>query len=139
MQISEIGAELVEAQHRIDSGRVADGLLVVRVVRGSPADKAGLRAFHRTTHAVLTGATLAAAMVFPPAILALPVIEYTRVGESYDMIIGIDGMRVTNFIDFEDEMRKARPGEIIYLSVIRNGKRIQIRVPIPSTTQTASQ
>lgn len=138
-ETSEIGAQFVEARRKLDSGEVADGLLVVKVFPGSPAAKAGLQPFKTTAHSVLTGAVLAAAMVCPPAILALPVLDYTQIGESYDMVIGIDGVRVTNFMDFEDQMRKTLPGEIVYLSVIRNGKRVQIRVPIPSTTQTASQ
>jgi|YelNatPaOPRAMG01_1025707.scaffolds.fasta_scaffold15335_6 hypothetical protein len=138
-ETSEIGAQFVEARRKLDSGEVADGLLVVKVIPGSPAAKAGLEPLTTTAHNVLTGAVLAAAMVCPPAILALPVLDYTQVGESYDMVIGIDGVRVTNFIDFEDQMRKTVPGEIVYLSVIRNGKRVQIRVPIPSTTQTAAK
>ena len=55
-------------------------------------------------------------------------IDYTEVGESYDMIIGVDGSRVTNFADFEERMRNVQPGELVYFSVVRNGKRIQIPV-----------
>lgn len=136
-ETSEIGAELVEAQRKLDSGQVAEGLLIVKVLDGSPAAKAGLRPFSHAAHSVMTGAVLAAALICPPAILALPMLNYTQVGESYDMIIGIDGVRVTNFIDFEDQMRKTRPGEIVYLTVIRDGRRVQMKVPIPATTQSA--
>ena len=47
-----------------------------------------------------------------------------QVGESYDLIIAVDGWRVTNFFDFEERMRNIQPGELVYLSVVRNGKRI---------------
>ena len=65
--------------------------------------------------------------------LVLPVIDYTQVGESYDMIIGVDGARVTNFLDFEERMRNIKPGEVVYLSVVRNGKRMQVPVPVPAS------
>jgi len=82
---------------------------------------------------VLEGAAVAAAMVFPPAILAVAVLDQTHVGESYDMIIGVDGKRVSNFLDFEDQMREAKPGDVVYLSVIRNGTRMQVPVQVPAT------
>lgn len=139
-EISAIGAELVEARRKLNTGQEADGLIVMSVQKNSPAARAGLKPMRRTAHNVLTGAILAGAMVFPPAILALPVIDYTRLGESYDMIIGVDGNRVTNFIDFENQISKTRPGELVYLSVVRDGKRVQIVVSIPSSsTQTATE
>jgi PDZ domain len=128
---SPIGVDLREARRRLDSGEEADGLLVMDVASGSPAARAGLHGFHRTTHNVLTGAALAAAMVFPPAILVIPALDYAQVGESYDMIIGVDGVRVTNLLDFQDRMRDLQPGELVYLSVVRDGKRIQFRIPVP--------
>jgi len=70
-------------------------------------------------------------------VLAVAVLEGTHVGESYDMIIGVDGKRVTNYLDFEDEMRDARPGDVVYLSVVRNGKRIQTPVHLPIATTAA--
>lgn len=134
---SPIGVVVAQARRELSNDRVAQGLLVLEVKKGSPAAKAGLRGYHQMAQTVLTGVTLAAAMVFPPAILALPVIDYTGVGQSYDMIIAVDGIRVTNFMDFNDEVSKAKPGEIIYLTVIRDGTRLQIRVPIPLETRTA--
>jgi S1-C subfamily serine protease len=62
-----------------------------------------------------------------------------QVGESYDMIIGVDGSRVTNFLDFQDRMRDLQPGEIVYLSVVRNGKRLQVTLPVTATTLQATK
>lgn len=138
-ETSSIGMVVAQARRNLANGRDAQGLLILSVKNGSPAAKAGLRGYHQAVQTVLTGVTLAAAMVFPPAILALPAIDYSGIGQSYDLIIGVDGTRVTNFIDFEDEVSKAEPGEIVYLTVIRDGKRIQIRVHIPSSTQTAAR
>jgi len=128
---SPIGMELSETRRRLNSGEEADGLLVVEVVKGSPAASAGLHGYKRIGHNVMTGAALVAAIVFPPAILAVPLIDYAEVGESYDMIIGVDGARVTNYLDFTDRMHDVRPGEIVYLSVVRDGKRAQMKVFLP--------
>jgi len=61
-----------------------------------------------------------------------------QVGKSYDMIIGVDGSRVTNFLDFQDQMRDLQPGEVIYLSVVRNGKRVQVTMPVPASISQAT-
>lgn len=137
-ETSPIGFAVRETRRKLKTGEEAVGLLILKVEKGSAAAKAGLLPFKRVGHNVLEAVAIGAAMVFPPAILAVPVIDYTEVGESYDMIIGVDGSRVTNFVDFEDRMRNVQPGELVYFSVVRNGKRIQIPVPIPGLSTSAS-
>ena len=137
-ETSPIGFEVRESRRKLNTGENAEGLLILKVEKNSAAAKAGLRPYKRAGHNVLEGLAIGAAMVFPPAILALPVIDYTEVGESYDMIIGVDGARVTNFVDFEERMRNVQPGELVYFSVVRNGKRIQIPVPVPAPSTSAS-
>ena len=39
--------------------------------------------------------------------------------------------RVTNFLDFEDRLQYVQPGEILYLSVVHDGKREQLRISLP--------
>ena len=128
---SPIGFELREARRKLSSGEEADGLLIVDIKKGSPAAQVGLKAYKHGAHDVLTGAAIAGAIVFPPAIVAVPMIDYLQIGESYDMIIGVDGARVSNFLDFQDRTHDLQPGEIVYLSVVRNGKRLQVSVPVP--------
>src|SRR5262249_21953771 len=133
-----LGLELRESRRKLNTGEEADGLLIVKVDKGSPAANAGLHAYRRTVHTALTGVALAAAMFFPPAIFVVPMLDYAHVGESYDLIIGVDGSRVANFNQFQDKMRDVQPGEILYLSVVRNGKRQQIKVFLPlAATATA--
>ena len=48
------------------------------------------------------------------------------------MIIGVDGSRVRNYLDFMHRTRDLQSGEIIYLSVMRDGKRIQVTVSVPA-------
>jgi PDZ domain len=129
---SPLGVELQEGARRMKNGREVDGLLVVALEPGSPAERAGVHAGHRAAHDVLEGAAVAASLVFPPAVLAVPVIETIQFGENYDLIIGIDGNRVTNFMDFQDQLRDALPGETVYLNILRAGKRLQVPVEMPA-------
>ena len=128
---SPLGVELEEGARRGRNGHEVDGLLVVALQPGSPADRAGVQAGHRAAHDVVEGAAVAASLVFPPAVLAVPVIETMQLGENYDLIIGVDGNRVTNFMDFQDQLRDALPGETVYLNILRNGKRLQVPVTMP--------
>jgi PDZ domain len=135
------GMNLREARRTLKSGEEADGLLITTVEKGSPAAAAGLHPYNHTVHDALAGAAVAGAMLpfGQPAILLLPVLDIMQVGESYDMIIGVDGSRVTNFLDYQDRMRDLQPGEIVYLSVVRNGKRVQVTLPVTATTLQATK
>jgi len=134
------GMQLREAKRTLKSGEDADGLLITAVQNGSPAAAAGLHPYSHAVHDALAGAAMVGAMVPGGqfAILLIPVLDIMQVGESYDMIIGVDGSRVTNFLDFQDRMRDLQPGEIIYLSVVRNGKRLQVTIPITAATLQAT-
>lgn len=135
---STLGIEVREGRRKLKSGEEAQGLLILKVEPKSPAAMAGLHAYRRTGQNVLTGVAIAAAIVFPPAILALPLIDYAQVGESYDLIIGVDGARVTNFLDFDDRMRNVEPGEVVYLSIVRDGRRMQLQVAVPPASNAPS-
>jgi PDZ domain len=143
-ETSPIGVRLREAECELSNGEEADGLLVVSVVPGSPAAKAGLRPFSTREADLLTGAAvalMAAATVFPPtmpAMLILPALGYSGGAQSCDTIIAVDGWRVTNFADFEEQMRDVRPGELVYLTVVRDGKHVQITVAVPPTASSGT-
>jgi hypothetical protein len=128
---SPIGLELREATRSLATGQEADGLLVLKVDPGSPAAIAGLHGCHHAINSALTGAAIAATMWFPPAMFVLPILAQSHIGQSYDLIIGVDGNRVTNFLDFEDHMREVRGGELVYFSIVRDGHRRQVTVKIP--------
>ena len=125
-QSSPLGVELREEQRKLNSGEIANGLLIVGVRSGSAAAKGGLRASRHTARNLLAGAAVAASLFFPPAVLVVPILDQVKFGDSYDMIIGVDGARVANYLDFEDRMRDVQPGEIVYLSIVRNGERVQV-------------
>jgi len=129
---SPLGVDLREDQRKLKSGEIANGLTITTVRDGSAAAKVGLRPCKRTFHNVLEGAAVAAMVVFPPAVMAVPLLEQFNLNDTYDMIIGVDGTRVSNFMDFEDQMRYVQPGEIVYLSIVRNGDRVQVPVHVES-------
>ena len=129
-QTSPLGVQLREDQRKLNSGEVANGLLIVGVQQRSAAANAGLHAFRRTTHDVLEGVAVVASLFFAPALLAVLLIDQVNLGESYDLIIGVDGTRVANYLDFEDRMRDVQTGEIVYLSIVRNGDRVQVPVHV---------
>jgi S1-C subfamily serine protease len=52
------------------------------------------------------------------------------------LIIGVDGKRVANIIDFDDEMKSVKPGDRIYLSVLRRGSRVQVPIDLPPESKT---
>ena len=134
---SALGAELREDHATLRSGERINGLAVVSVGEGSPAAHAGLHPCAGTTHAVLEGATMTVSLVFPPVILALEFIDYNHVGESFDLIIGVDGTRVCDFDQFEQQTRALKPGDRVYLNVVRDGARLQIPVDIPPSKQAS--
>ncbi len=89
-------------------------------------------AYRRTTSDVIKVVAVAAALVFPPAVIVAPLADQVSIGDTYDLIIGVDGTRVTNFLDFEDRIREVQPGEIVYLNIVRNGTRMQVPVNVPA-------
>ncbi len=138
------GMQLREARRTLKSGEEANGLLITAVEQNSPAAAVGLHAYSHGVHDALAavGIVGALALFMIPggqfAILLIPVLGSMQVGESYDMIIGVDGTRVTNFLDFQDSMHDLQSGEVIYLSVVRNGKRVQVTLPVPANALQAT-
>src|SRR5271166_800194 len=133
------GMELEEAKRSLKSGEDADGLLVVAVAKGSPAATAGLRPYSHTVHDAIAAAAMVGAVFSGGlSVVVIPAIDYMQVGESYDMIIGVDGSRVTNFLDFQDRIHDLQPGEVVYLSVLRDGKRVQLTMPVPANVVQAT-
>jgi S1-C subfamily serine protease len=132
--MSPLGVDVRVDQRKLKSGEEKVGLLVVAVTSGGPAAKAGLHGMHHRVKTVVEEASVAAGFLFPPAaplLLLVPILESTSVGESYDLIVAVDGFRVTDILDFEDCMRDVKPGEIVYLSLVRDGVRVQLPVPLP--------
>lgn len=138
MDESPLGVELREDCSRLASNERVCGLAVLDVRKNSPAANAGIKPYTALAHDLLDGASVAAALVFPPAIIAVAVIDQSSIGESFDLVIGVDGRRVRHILDFEDLTSNVRPGDILYLTIVRNGKRMQIPVHLPLNANIAA-
>ena len=130
-EISLYGIEL-RREHR-KAEKDIQGLLVVDIEPGSPGAFAGLHPYRQPTRDILQGVGMLAAMAFPPAAVIVPIVQSVPLNEAYDLIIGVDGSRVTDFMDFYYCMREVQPGEVVYLNVLRNGHRVQVPIRITST------
>ncbi len=129
---SPLGVELREDCSKLKTDEKVCGLAVLEVRQGSPADKAGIKRYTALTHDLLDGASVAAALVFPPAIVAVAVIDQSGIGETFDLVIGVDGRRVRHILDFQDLTSNVRPGDTVYLTIVRSGKRMQVPIQVPS-------
>ncbi len=117
-------------------GHWVEGVIIVKVLNNSPAARAGLRGQQAAVQNVLEAGVVVCSVFFPPGFMALPIIEESGIGKSYDLIIAVDGERVRDVLGFDDALEKAEPGEILYLSIIRGSHHWQIPVPIPRGRQT---
>ena len=129
-QISVFGIDLRVETRTVE--KEIQGLLVVDIEPGSPGAAAGLHPYRQPVRDVLNGVAMLGVMTFPPAIIVAPLVGSIPLHESYDLVIGIDGFRVASFLDFYERVRDARPGEVIYLNILRNGHRVQVPLQITS-------
>jgi hypothetical protein len=127
---SPIGALLQRNCARLAQGQLACGLAVLEIRPGGPAALAGLRPYSGLVHTLLGAGIVGTAMVFPPALAALGLVEQSHVGETYDLILGVDGQRIRRIRDFQDAISEARFGDLIYVTVLRRGTRLQIPMRI---------
>ncbi|GEM_PF-2709961 len=137
--IAELGVEVRAGVGRLSGEVTVPGLAIEKVDPGSPAAAAGLRALQREPRRSAEGAlalvSILVGFVFPPVIYwwAWKMNDENRLGQACDFIIGVDGERVSHVLDVEQALRRAKDGDIIYLNVLREGKRVQ--VPIHLTRQ----
>jgi len=99
-----VTAEIAEAM-----GLPADqeGVLVEQVHRDSPADQAGLRGSYKP--------------VF---------IEGHRVLVGGDVIIALEGEPVRSVEDLKSQLQRFEPGEVVTLTILRDGEQIQLSVTL---------
>jgi hypothetical protein len=130
------GIHVVEGRGELASGQSLSGVSVISVDRLGPSDEAGVRAEHiRVTRAAVEAGEsvllFGALLLFPPAILAIPYIPKISASAN-DVIIAVDAERTRNINELENSLGNVQAGETIYLSIIRDGRRREIRVLKPA-------
>jgi PDZ domain len=132
LEDSLLGLTLSEDRRKLKSGAFARGLLVVAVRKGSPAANAGLAALRITPKEVVSGIVAVGSLAFPPAILLLLLTNLLPNGIGGDLILATDGSRIRTNLDYQNEIRDAQRGEIVYLTIVRGGVPKQVAVAIPA-------
>jgi hypothetical protein len=127
---SPIGALLQHNCVELTTRQVACGLAVLEVRPGSAAAMAGIRPYSGLVHTLLGATVVGASMFFPPAFAAIGLVENNHVGERFDLIIGVDGHRVRGIADFQGAIAEARVGDILYVTIVRDGKRLQLPIRV---------
>ncbi len=122
--------------------RYPAGVRISRVIEGSPAHHAGLKGEGTLSWKDAVIGVLAAS---PAALLVSPLLPSRSHDRWGDLILAIDGKRIHNKEEFEQEMRRFQPGDVVYFSVFRmtSGlKQIPVRLTeypsAPAATQEAS-
>lgn len=129
-QIPLIGISVSNTLGKLASGQPLRGLGVIAVKDGGAAAAAGVHGERAALRATLVGVFLAGSMVFPPAALAAVLVEESGLGEPRDLITAVDGARTHDVVEFENALARAEVGEIVYLTIVRDGLRQQIRVKL---------
>jgi serine protease Do len=91
------------------------GVLVERVERGSPADRAGLRGSDKGV-----------------------LIDRSRLRVGGDVIVACDEQPVTRMAEFQTLLQLAHPGQKLLLTLLRNGKPIRVAVSLAETPAARS-
>ncbi|HYA35812.1 MAG TPA: PDZ domain-containing protein [Candidatus Binataceae bacterium] len=101
------------------AGKEEEGLEIINIDPGSPAEQAKL---HSHVGASVVGAvgTIASTMLGPLNFITEPaLIKSGAMGMNGDMIVAVDDHRVRTKEEFEAEISKLKPGDTMYLTVIR--------------------
>ena len=100
-------------------GMEEHGLEVVSIDPNSPAERAGLKGGTGPSAVGAAGAT-ASSMLGPLNLLVMPLLSKGgSLGQGGDLIVAVDDQRVRSQGDLDAAMARLRPGDTMYLTVIR--------------------
>jgi S1-C subfamily serine protease len=135
-QVPALGIEVTNGESKLTRGPSVTGIKVITVDPGGPAAIAGLQSERMIVRTVLTATLAVGGLVFPPALFVATLVSQGDVGESHDLIIAVDGERTRNIADLQDALSRADDGEIVYLVVVRAGRRQCVAVRLPGALPT---
>jgi len=125
-------------------GKEEHGLEIVSVDPNSPAWRSGLNG-RKSPSAVGAAAATAGALLGPLELAVLPLLSRAgQLGTDGDLIVAVDDHRVRSQLDLEDELAKLKPGDTMYLTVIRplpggNHKTMKIAVKVGKPAETMAE
>lgn len=128
--IALLGIDVMNGQARLNDGRSIAGVRITRVLSHDVGASAGLRSQNVAIPQLLTAGLVAGSMLFPPAILGVILVQQSGIGESYDLIIAADGQRTHDVPELAEALREAVRGELVYLVIVRKGRRESVVVSL---------
>ncbi len=126
----------------IRDGQKVGGLEVMDIDENSPASRAGLKARTPMTTIGASGATAGELLGPLDAALRPLLAKSGQLGEDGDLIVAIDDHRVTSDSDLPDHLARLHPGDIIYLTVLRqqrSGKYKAVKLPVTLSFQKSAK
>ncbi len=127
-----LGVSVVYTVASRDGQRVS-GLQVVDVDADSPAARAGLKARTPATTIGASGATTGELLGPLDAALKPLLAKSGQLGKDGDLIVAIDDHRITGDSDLPDHLARLHPGDIVYLTVLRQqrgGNYKAVKLPV---------
>ncbi|TWU28493.1 S1C family serine protease [Bythopirellula polymerisocia] len=122
-RIKMIVPELIEHGHvvRADIGithvmETESGLVVARLAPNGPAERAGLQGFRRVVQRRQQG----------PVIYETETVDRSHA----DRILAVDGEAIRTGARFLDKILEYKPGEVVYLTILRDGQQLEIPVTL---------
>ena len=112
--IPGIGASVRDGWAELIDGHIVSGAEVIHVQAQGPAASAGIRAARLTVFARISSLLQAADSSF-------------RLDGS-DVIFAADGERIRSTLDLVDRIQGLATGECVYLTIARQGQRVQIHL-----------
>jgi hypothetical protein len=109
--------------------RYPAGVRVRRVIEGSPAHQAGLKGEGTLSWKQAVAGVLA---MSPAALFVYPFLSSGEHGGHGDLILAVDGKRIHDRTEFEQEMGRFRPGDVVYFSVLRGESGLR-QIPVHLT------
>jgi S1-C subfamily serine protease len=93
------------------------GLVIRQVAKGGPAEQAGLRGGRVVIQQIKRGGFVLAEQ---------PTIDFSQA----DRVVAFDGEEVRTGVQFQDKLWSHKPGDTVTLTVIREGRRVEVPVTL---------
>jgi S1-C subfamily serine protease len=133
IEIAQLGILGRDDRANLEDGEQISGVAVVDLSRGDTS-VGGLKsekAPRDMMTGVLLGAEVAATILCPPVMLGFEMFVESRLGKSWDLIVAVDGYRVTNTFELIQAVQDTQPGDRVYLAIVRKRQRMQIDFRVP--------